>query len=163
MCSLLVCLGLHINFPSLTLTSLRHFVFGGLCWDTVHMSVYLPPNKLADIQQLALSMLKTQPVTIHQIVAFFAKASFCANGHSQLQQLCYVIHSDMLSVYCFPAHLFSSVPFSFFSFASARAVISFTTESGSLTISASQCGYYYRCHAQSLDLLFSGFWIIIIR
>ena len=40
-------------FPSLTFAYLRLF-FLGLCWDTVHMSVSLPPDRLAAIQQLAL-------------------------------------------------------------------------------------------------------------
>ena len=37
-------------FPSRTFTSLKSFTFLGLCWDTVHMLVSLPPDKLADIQ-----------------------------------------------------------------------------------------------------------------
>ena len=44
------------------------------------MSVSLPPDKLADIWQLALSLLQTQSVTSH-----LGRANFCANGQSQLQ------------------------------------------------------------------------------
>ena len=84
LCSLLVHLGLHINFPSLTFTSHRPFVSWGLRWDTVHMSVSLPPDKLADIQQVALSLLWTPHVTIHRVMSFLGKANFCTNGHSQL-------------------------------------------------------------------------------
>ena len=52
-------------FPCLTFTLFRLFVFlGGLCWDTVYISVSLPPDMLADIQQFALSFLQTQPVTV---------------------------------------------------------------------------------------------------
>ena len=54
------------------------------------MSASLPPDKLADIQQLALSLLQTQPVTVHQVMSFLGKANFCANGQSQLQRLCYL-------------------------------------------------------------------------
>ena len=57
-------------FSSLTFASLKTFSFLGLCWDTAHMSVSLPPDKLADIQQLALSLLQTQPVTVHQVMSF---------------------------------------------------------------------------------------------
>ena len=64
LCSLLVYLGLHIIFPSLSFDTLRPFVFLGLCWDTVHMSVSLPPDKLADIKQLALSLMWTPHVTV---------------------------------------------------------------------------------------------------
>ena len=55
LCSLLVHLGLHINFskPDLCLSDLY---FLELCWNTVCMSVSLPPDKLADFQQLALSL-----------------------------------------------------------------------------------------------------------
>ena len=63
------------------------------------MSVSLPPDKLADIQQLTLSLLLTHPVTICKVMSFLGKANFCANGHSQMQQLCCVIQSDMLTVY----------------------------------------------------------------
>ena len=50
LCSLLVCPGLHINFSKSDLHLSQTFCFLGLCWDTVHMSVSLPPDKLADIQ-----------------------------------------------------------------------------------------------------------------
>ena len=59
LCSLLICLGLHINFSKSDLHLSQTFTFLGLCWDTVCMSVSLPPDKLADIQQLALSLLQT--------------------------------------------------------------------------------------------------------
>ena len=55
LCSLLVCLGLHINFSKSDHNLSQTFCFLGLCWDTVHMSISLPPDKLADIQQLAFS------------------------------------------------------------------------------------------------------------
>ena len=62
LCSLLVHLGLHINFSKSDLCLSQTFCFLGLCWDTVQMSVSLPPDKLADIQQLALSLLQTTHV-----------------------------------------------------------------------------------------------------
>ena len=112
LCSLLVRLGLHFNFSKSDLCLSQSFTFLGLCWDTVHMSVSLPPDKLADIQQLALSLLHTPHVTVHKVMSFLGKANFCINGHSQLQRLCRVIQSDMLSVYHSPTHLFSHVHFS---------------------------------------------------
>ena len=45
-------------------------------------------------------------------MSFLGKANFCTNGHSQLQHLCRVIQSDMLSVYHSPTQLFSHVHFS---------------------------------------------------
>ena len=36
------------------------------------------------------------------------KATFCANGHAQLCQLCHVKQSDVLNVYHSQAHLFLS-------------------------------------------------------
>ena len=76
------------------------------------MSVSLPPDKLADNQQLALSLLWTRHVTVHRVMSFLGKANFCTNGHSQLCHLCHVIQSDMLSVYHSPMQLFSHVNFS---------------------------------------------------
>ena len=49
LCSLLVQLGLHINFLKSDHCFMQTFYFLGLCWDTVHMSVSLPPDMLADI------------------------------------------------------------------------------------------------------------------
>ena len=112
LCSLLVRLGLHINFSKSDLHLSQSFTFLGLCWDTVHMSVSLPPDKLADIQQLALSLLHTPHVMVRKVMSFLGKANFCINGHSQLRQLCRVIRSDMLRVYHSPTHLFSCVHFS---------------------------------------------------
>ena len=111
LCSLLVWLGLHINFskPDHHLTQI--FSFLGLCWDTVHIPVSLPPDKLADIQQLALSLLQNQHVTVYRVMAFSGKANFCTNGHSQLWPLCHVIQSDMLHVDHSPTHLFSFIHF----------------------------------------------------
>ena len=76
------------------------------------MSVSLPPDNLADIQQLALSLLQTPHVTVHKVMSFLGKANFCTNGHSQLWYLCHVIQSDMLSVYHSPKQLFLHVHFS---------------------------------------------------
>ena len=75
------------------------------------MSVSLPPDKLADIQQLALSLLHTPHVTVLKVMSFLGKANFCINGHSQLRRLCRVIQSCMLSVYHSPTYLFSRVHF----------------------------------------------------
>ena len=111
-CSLLVCLSLHINFSKSNLCLSQSFTFLGLHWDTVCMSVSLPPDKLADIQQLALSLLHTPHVTVHKVMSFLGKANFCTNGHSQLWYLCRVIESDMLSVYHSPKQLFLHVLFS---------------------------------------------------
>ena len=71
----------------------------------------MAPDKLADIQQLALTLLQTQPVTVHWVMSLLGKANFCAKGHSQLW-ICCGIQSDMLTVYHSLAHLFSPVYFS---------------------------------------------------
>ena len=113
LCSFLVHLGLHINFSQSDLCLSQTFCFLGLCWDTVHMSVSLPPDKLADIQQLALSLLWTLHVTVCRVMSFLGKANFCTNGHSQLWHLCCVIQSDMLHVYHSPTQLSSHVHFPF--------------------------------------------------
>ena len=76
------------------------------------MLVSLPPDKLADIQQLALSLLRTPHVTVCKVMSFLGKANFCTNGHSQMWHLRCVIQSDMLSVYHSPTQLFSRVHFS---------------------------------------------------
>ena len=77
------------------------------------MSVSLPPDKLADIQQLALFLLQNQHMTVHRVMSFLIKANFCTNSHSQLCHLCHVIQSDMLRVYHSPIHLFLMFIFPF--------------------------------------------------
>ena len=67
---------------------------------------------LADIQQLALSLLQSQHVTVCRVMSFLCKANFHTNGPSQLWCLCHVLKSDMLHVYHSPTHLFSWVHFS---------------------------------------------------
>ena len=112
LCSLLVLLGLHINFSKSDLYLTQTFCLLGLCWDTVCMPVSLPPDNLADIQQLALSLLQNQNVTVHRVMSFSGKTNFCTSGHCQLCCLCCVIQSDMLHVYHSPTHLFSCAHFS---------------------------------------------------
>ena len=113
MCSLLVHLGLYINFSKSDLCLNQIFCFLGLCLDTVNMLVSLPPDKLTDMQQLALSLLQTHPVTVCWVMTFLGKANFCAICHPHLQRKCHVILSDMLTVYDSPTHLSSAVCFSF--------------------------------------------------
>ena len=137
LCSLLVRLGLHINFSKSDIHLTWTFCFLGLCWDTVCMSVSLPPDKLADIQQLTLSLLQNQHITVCQVMSFLGKANFCTNGHSQLWRLCQVIQSDMLSDYHSPAHLFFPVHFSPYLIMSAGMVMSFATEPSSFAVSSS--------------------------
>ena len=48
------------------------------------MSVSLPPDKLANIQQLALSLLQNEHGTVHWVMSFLGEANFCTSGHSQL-------------------------------------------------------------------------------
>ena len=90
------------QFFQVRLLPLSILYFLGLCWDTVHMLVSLPPDKLADILQLALSLLRTPHVTVCKVMSFLGKTNFCTNGHSQLQHLCRVIQCDMFSVYHSP-------------------------------------------------------------
>ena len=67
--------GLHINFSKSDLHLHEFLFFGG------YVGI-LPPDKLTDIQQLALSLLWMQPVTVYWVMSFLGKANFCASGHS---------------------------------------------------------------------------------
>ena len=105
---------MHINFSKADLCHTQTFV----SWSYVGILTYgqypnITPDQFADIQQLALSLLQTQPVTVCRVMSFLGKANFCAYGHSQLWRLCHVIQSDMLMVYHYLTHLFSPVYFSF--------------------------------------------------
>ena len=88
------------------------FTFDFFFWG--YVCQYLcPPHKLADIQQFALSLLRTQPVYSPLGHVLLGKANFCAYGHSQLHRLCNVIQIDILTVYHSHTHLLSPVHFSF--------------------------------------------------
>ena len=128
-----------------------NFFFFELCWDNGHISLYLPPDKFADIQQLALSILQIQPVTVHQVMSFGQGQFLCqwqfptaeiVSCHSEW-------HVNWLSLSC-PLVFFC--PLFPFSFALTGTIIPFATVSSSLAISASWCGYCYRCHIYSLGL-----------
>ena len=112
------------------------FLFLGLCWDTVDMSVSLPYEKLLEIQQLAHSLLKRQPITVHQVMYFLDKTTFRANGQAQLCQLCCVIQSDTLNVYHFPPDLFFHSMFSS-NTASPLETVSVAAEFSAFAISSS--------------------------
>ena len=101
------------------------------------MLVSLPPDKLADIQQLALSLLCTPHVTICKIMSFLGKSNFCTNGHSQLQCLCHVIQSDMLSISHSPTQLFARVHFSLSSLHQLEWLSNLQQSPGSIALSTS--------------------------
>ena len=105
------------------------------------MSVSLPPDKLADIQWLALSLLQTPHVTVHRVMSFFGKANFCTISHSQSWHLCHVIQSDMLCVYHSSTHLFFCVHFFPFLLTSTGMFSWFATEPSSVAIATSWCDY----------------------
>ena len=155
--SLLVHLGLHIKFFRKSISHHR-FLLLGLCLNKVDMSVSLWSNKLTEIQQLAHALLQRWPVTIHQVMLFLGKTTFCANGHAQLRWLCCVIQIDMFNVHHSLAHLFLSFHLSSSYSTSAPNNVSVMPVSGSLVISCCWCCYHYQCYAPSLGLLYSGIW-----
>ena len=91
------------------------------------MSVSLLPDKLADIQWLALSKLRAQHVTVHMVMSFLGKANLVPMAIPQLWHLCHVIQSDKLHVYHSPMHSFFSCSSSPFLLMSAGMVGSFAT------------------------------------
>ena len=161
LCSLLVHVGLHINFSKSNLYLSQTFSFLGLCWDTVHMLVSLPPDKLAEIQQLALALLQTSRVTVHKVMSFSGKANFCTNGHSQLHHLCHVIQSDMLSVYHSPTQLFSHVHFSLSSLCPLEWLAQLQQSPVPLHFPLPDMATATDAHPL-IGLLFSGIWVTFI-
>ena len=78
----LVCLRSYVSFSKSGLCHTQTFL--GLCLGYGQYVTFVPPDKPADIQQLALYLLQKHHVTVHQVVSFLGKANFCASGHSQL-------------------------------------------------------------------------------
>ena len=126
------------------------------------MSVSLPPPKLADIEQLALSLLQHQPVTVLWVMSFSGKVNFCTNGHSQLQRLCCVIQSDMLFVYHSPNQLFSPVHFSFSAVYHLEWLSNFQQSPVPLQFPLPDVVIATDAMSTHWGLLFSGIWFTII-
>ena len=136
LCSLLVWHGLHINFSKSDFCITQTFWILGLCWDTVCMSVSLPADKLVDIQQLALSFLQNQHVTVHRVMSFLGKANYvpmatpnCGTCVMSFRVTCYMF--TILPPFIFLGSFFP------FLVMSTRTVISFATEASSFAISTS--------------------------
>ena len=80
--------------------------------DTVDMSVSLPTDKPFEIPELALFFGDATCYSPPGHV-FLGKATYCANRLEQLQKLCRVIQSDMLTIYHSPPYLFLTFYLSF--------------------------------------------------
>ena len=152
LCSLLVWHGLHINFSKSELCLTQTFCFLGLCWDTVHMTVSLPPDKLAEFTA-SFFLASNHHVTVHRVMSFLGRPIFVPMATPNCGT-CVM----SFRVTCLPfSHPFIFLC-SFFPFLvmSTGTVFSFATEPSSFAISSSWCGYCYWCLAHSLGLLFSG-------
>ena len=102
-------------FPSQTFAFLYPLLFGVVLGYCPHVGI-LPPDNLADFQQLALSLLQTPYVTVCRVMSFLGKAKFYTTGQSHLLHLSCVIQNVILGVYLSPTQLFSCVHFSLSSF-----------------------------------------------
>ena len=133
-----------------------HFSFEGLCWDTVEMSVFLPSDKLIELQQLAHALLLRQTVMVCQVMFFFFGKSPLCQWPCATSSVVQAIQSDMLNVKHSHVHLSFFSPFSS-STVPALEAVSLAVVSSSLAISSSWCGYHYRFCVPSLGSVFSGF------
>ena len=76
--SLLDRLGFTINLKKSELTPVQSFVYLGLRWDSVQMTVSLPKDKRADIRCCADNLLKTSHLTSRKLLRFLGKANFAS-------------------------------------------------------------------------------------
>ena len=123
---LLVHLGLHISFAKSGFHLTLHFLFLGLCWETVDVSVI---NCLSYSSWLILCSRGN----LLQSMRFF---TFCAKPPSAWNIECLPFCSSFIFLF---------LPFSF-SAVSVSEVVSIVVESAFLEISSSWCRYCYRCH-----------------
>ena len=76
------------------------------------MAISLPPDKFADIQQLLFPCCN--PNLLQSLGSCLIRYGQCLNQWPlQLQRLCHIIQSDMLTFHHSPAYLFSPFYFSF--------------------------------------------------
>ena len=146
----------------LSLDSCSNFLFLGLCWDTMDINVSLLSDKCLEMQHLAPGLLLRQPITVHMVMSFHGKTTFCANRHAQLCQLYHVIQSDMLTVYHSLTQLFLSHHLSLLAQCQLQRLSQLQYKSSNLVICSSWCEYCCWCYAPSMGLLFSGFWGLCI-
>ena len=55
-------------------TSIHSEHFLGLCWGIVNMFVSLPSDKLFKVLHMALFLLETKPITVHEVMSFGGKS-----------------------------------------------------------------------------------------
>ena len=65
-----------LNFPSRNSMSCSNFLFFFYCVGIQWTWLSLPSDKLIEIQQLAYVLLQRQPITINQVMAFWARPPF---------------------------------------------------------------------------------------
>ena len=118
------------------------FLFLWICWDIINMSVSLPPDKLADIQHLALSLLHIMLLSVRPCLFRYGQflcqwplsTVVIVTCHSEWYVGCLSFSSSIIffcTIFCFI-------------FASTWVVILFRTEPSSFALSTSPCGYFYR-------------------
>ena len=136
--SLFIHLGLHINFAKseFCLTAIWWGSCVGIQWTS--LSLYHPTNILRSSSWLML-WYRGNLLTVHQVMYFLGKTTFCGNGHAQLFHLYHVIQSDMLMFTILLLISFFLLPFCFSS-VSAPEAVSFAPESDPLAVAANQCG-----------------------
>ena len=112
MCSLLVCLRLNINFFQVWILS-QFFLIQWRCLYLICLTNFVvsqPSDKL--IQQLVHSLLKTQPVIVHQIMSLLDMSEFLSQWtYTTLPPV--LCHSVTSNVYHSLALLFHSFRLSF--------------------------------------------------
>ena len=110
-------LGQCIKFLNVIFITLSAFVFLGMFWNTVDMSVYLLSVKLFEIQLLTNTFLQTQPITVCQVLSFYGNTHFSAYGHTKTLPI--VSYHSEWHVECLS---FSGLLILFFPFLPSRSV-----------------------------------------
>ena len=158
MWSLLVCLGLHINFSSSELILTQCFCFLGLVWGMENMSVSLPTDKLPKILHLAPSLLYMQPITVYSPLGhfFFVQCQHLLLTDMHNFHLCCVVQSDMfMSLSCAFICFFSLLSFSLCQLQRLsplqQSPVPLQFPHPDVVITG--------CYVQSLSILFSGYWV----
>ena len=137
--SLVVLLGLCINFPSLNFTSLSTCSLG-MFVNIQNISASLPSDEFLDTQMFVLSLLHTQPVAICQVISFWARQILCQQTSKTFPIVS--CHSEQYVEYLsFSTSLLLFISFFPSTSTSTSENVSVTTKSGSLAIFSSLCGY----------------------
>ena len=108
--NLLQSLGFSLNAEKSVLSPAQRFVYLGLAWDTLPLSVSLPGDKAVEIKRLASGALSRPHLSARALLSLLGKLTFAAYAVPLARLHVRELQSDLRAVYRRPSDLSRRVP-----------------------------------------------------